>query len=105
MNKPTVADYEKDTIEIIGELIQDWDTGFDGGISPSTAIVADLGFESLDVVYLITAIEQRFKKSDFPFEELLMVDGHYVDDLTASQIAQFLHKHLSDLGREAGEHA
>ena len=104
MNKPTVADYENDTIEIISELTQDWDTGFDGGTSPSTAIVADLGFEYLDVVHLITAIEQRYDKSDFPLEELLMVDGHYVDDLTVTQIAQFLCEHLSGYGGEGKDH-
>ena len=35
-----------------------------------------------------------YEKSDFPFEELLMVDGHFVDDLTVKQIGEFLHRHL-----------
>jgi acyl carrier protein len=100
MSEPTVSDYENDTIEVLHELTQDWDTGFAGEISPSTAIVADLAFESLDVVHLITALEQRYEKSDFPFEEMLMVDDHYVEDLTVAQIARFVCKHSDERGLE-----
>jgi acyl carrier protein len=57
--------------------------------------VAELGFESLDVVYLVTAIEERYDRRDLPFEQLLMVDGSYVSDLTVKQIAQFLREQLN----------
>jgi acyl carrier protein len=86
--------YESDTIEMIGELTADWDTGL-GSLTRETAIVKDLGFESLDVVYLVTAIEQRYGRRDLPFDQLLMTDGRYVDDLTIGQIAAFLQRHLS----------
>jgi len=87
--------YEKDVIEILAELTADWDDlGLNGAISPDTAIVAELGFESLDVVYLVTAIEERYDRRDLPFEQLLMVDGSYVTDLTVKQIAQFLREQL-----------
>jgi acyl carrier protein len=46
------------------------------------------------VVYLVTAIEQRYGRRDLPFEQLLMVDGRYVDDLTVTQIAEFLQKNI-----------
>lgn len=95
MNRPTDSDYENDTIEILRDLTQDWDTGLEGEISESTAVVADLDFDSLDVVHLITAIEQQYGQPDFPFEELLMVDGRYVQDLTVAQVAQFVRKHIS----------
>lgn len=91
----TVADFEQDVVTILKELTEDWDSGFDSAISPQTAIVADMGFESLDVVHLITSIEQFYQKSDFPFEDLLMADGHYVQDLTVKQVAEFLHQHQS----------
>lgn len=84
------APYEQDAIEMINDLTSDWDTGLDEGITPETRLVADLGFESLDVVYLVTAIEQRYGRRDLPFEELLMTEGRYVDDLTVSQVASFL---------------
>jgi acyl carrier protein len=88
--------YEKDVIEILKELTADWDDlGGGAALSPETGIVADLGFESLDVVYMVTAIEERYARRDLPFEQLLMVDGSYVTDLTVRQIAQFLQQNMN----------
>ena len=83
-------DFEQKTIAILQDLTKDWDTGFDGGIGPDTKIVGDMGFESIDVVILVTAIETQFGRRDLPFEQLLMTDGRYVDDLSVRQIAAFL---------------
>jgi acyl carrier protein len=94
MSDGTLENRERETIALLAEITQDWSTGLDGGIAPTTALVRDLGFESLDVVHLVTAIEQRYGRRDLPFEDLLMTDGHYVDDLTVEQIARFLHRHL-----------
>jgi acyl carrier protein len=88
----TLDQYVQDTIEMLQELTSDWDTDLGTSITSSTSIVQDLGFESLDVVYLVTAIEQRYGRRDLPFEQLLMVDGRYVDDLTVTQIAEFLQR-------------
>jgi acyl carrier protein len=87
--------YEKDVIEILKELTADWDDLGGGALDAETAIVADLGFESLDVVYMVTAIEERYGRRDLPFEQLLMVDGSYVTDLSVRQIAQFLQQQMS----------
>jgi acyl carrier protein len=94
MSVSTIDQYVQDTIEMLQELTSDWDTDLDSEISSTTSIVNDLGFESLDVVYLVTAIEQRYGRRDLPFEQLLMVDGRYVDDLTVTQIAEFLQKNI-----------
>ena len=94
MSKSALADCERDVIELLKDMTSDWDTGFGGEIGNGTALIGDLGFESIDVVHLVTAIEQRYDRSDLPFEKLLMQDGHYVDDLTVGQIAQFLHANL-----------
>jgi acyl carrier protein len=94
MSVTTLDQYVQDTIEMLQELTSDWDTDLDTQINPATSIVNDLGFESLDVVYLVTAIEQRYGRRDLPFEQLLMVDGRYVDDLTVTQIAEFLQRNI-----------
>lgn len=91
----TTNAFESDTIELLRELTVDWDTGLADAMHANTAIVQDLGFESLDVVYLVTAIEQKYGRRDLPFEKLLMVDGRYVDDLTVAEIAEFLQAHIS----------
>lgn len=88
------AVYEKDTIELIRDITQDWDSSFEGEITGETRIAEDLEFDSLDVVHLITAIEQHYKRSDFAFENLLMENGQYVQDLTVAQITQFVQNHV-----------
>jgi len=80
--------------EILTDITADWDLDFTGGIGPSTRLIADLMFESIDVVELVVAVEERFDRRDLPFEELLMDDGRYVDDLTVSQIVNFLIENL-----------
>lgn len=89
--------FEQDVIAILSELTADWDDlGLNGGIGPDTSIVNDLGFESLDVVYMVTAIEDRYGRRDLPFENLLMTNGAYVADLTVKQIAQFLEQNVGE---------
>lgn len=83
-------------VEILEEITQDWDTELSGKIGPDTSLMYDLTFESIDVVMLIVAIEDRFKKSGLPFDELLMTDGRYVDDLHVSEVVGFLDKHLNN---------
>jgi acyl carrier protein len=85
-------------VEILEEITQDWDTELSGKISADTSLMNDLTFESIDVVMLIVAIEERFKKTGLPFDELLMVDGRYVDDLRVSELAGFLETHLNGAG-------
>jgi acyl carrier protein len=84
----------KGVVEILEEMTKEWDTGFSGRIGPETSLMNQLTFESIDIVMLIVAIEERFGKKGMPFEELLMVDGHYVEDLKVSQIAGFLQTQL-----------
>jgi len=76
--------------ELLQDFTQDWNNDFDGDMTRETRLLADLGFESIDIIQLVVAIEQMVKKSKLPFNELLMKDGRYVDDLSIGQIADFL---------------
>lgn len=91
----TRGDVLEGVVGILEEMTKEWDTGFSGSIGPETSLMNNLTFESIDIVMLIVAIEERFGKKGMPFEELLMVDGHYVDDLKVSQIAAFLERQLT----------
>ena len=53
-------------------------------------------FESIDVVQLVVALEEHYQRRDFPFEELLLNEGRYVDEIYVRDVVQFLHKHLAD---------
>lgn len=89
-----VTAYEADVIEVLKDLTSDWEDAFSGDVSRDTRLIDDLGFESIDVVHLITAIEQKYERRDLPFEKLLMVEGRYKDELTVAEIAEFLNEHL-----------
>jgi acyl carrier protein len=93
------ADLVSDLIEMLTDLTSDWDTEYSGRISAETRLIADLAFESVDVVHLMVAIQERYGRYDIPFEDLLMVDGRYVTDLRVEQIAVFLARQLHAAGR------
>jgi acyl carrier protein len=91
---------ERDSIlsqvtKILEDITADWDIEYSGGITARTRLIRDLAFESIDVVQLVVAIEEHFKRRDFPFENLLMVDGRYVDEIEVGQAVDFLHRHLN----------
>lgn len=55
-----------------------------------TRLLADLGFESIDIIQLVVAIQEEILKRKLSFDRLLMKDGRYVDDLSIGQIADYL---------------
>jgi acyl carrier protein len=83
-------------VQIVKELTQDWDTEYSGGIQPETRLIGELAFESIDVVQLIAAIEEHYQRRDFPFEDLLMAEGRYVDEIRVADVAAFLDRHLGN---------
>ena len=96
-----VAKYDAESIRqelvaILKDMTSDWEVDYDGGIGPDTRLIADLAFESIDVVHLIVAIEERFQRNDLPFEKLLMDSGRYVDEIHVSEVLEFLSQHLRE---------
>lgn len=85
----------KGVVELLEDMISDWDTDFEGAIGPNTRLVADLSFESIDIVQFIVAIEERFQCKGLPFEEFLMTDGRYVEEIRVQDAVAFLHSHLN----------
>jgi acyl carrier protein len=84
----------RDVTGILKDMTSDWEGAFDEEIRPETRLIADLGFESIDVVEFVVAIEERFGRRDLPVGQLLMVDGRYVEDLRVADIVRFLGQHL-----------
>jgi acyl carrier protein len=96
----TSATYSRDSVfqdltGILTNMTRDWAPIFKGAIQPETRVIADLGFESIDVVQLVMAIEEHYQRRDLPVGELVMVDGRYVDELTVGDIVNFLARHLN----------
>jgi len=82
-------------VTLLEDLTSDWETGFSGEIGRDTRLIAELGFESIDVVHLIVTLEERFGRQDLPFQDLLMRSGRYVSDLSVGDLSGFLRTHLA----------
>lgn len=81
-------------VKILNETIQDWDLELEEEIGAKTTLTNDLEFESIDVVQLLVAIEQALGRKGLPFEQLFIEDGAYVDDVSVTQIVEFLMQEL-----------
>lgn len=82
--------YVQQLAALLKDFTQDWDRASDDPITCETRLFADLGFESIDIIQLIVAIQEEVVKKNVPFDTLMMKDGRYVDDLTVGQIADHL---------------
>ncbi|NGY05274.1 acyl carrier protein [Solimonas terrae] len=82
-------------IALLDEFTQDWDREDEGAMTRETKLLADLGFESIDIIQLVVAIEEDITHRKVAFDQLLMNNGRYVDDLSIGQIADFLVPYMS----------
>lgn len=84
----TTSDVEAIVFEVIDELLETVDTDFEDEISSSTLLVEDLDFSSIDFVQMILSIEEKLD-TKVGFQDMLMQDGKYVDDLSVDQVVAF----------------
>ena len=84
-----------DVARIIGELLSEWEMQFEASIGSETLLGADLAFGSIDIVRLISEIQQLYVHQLIPFQELFMRDDEIVVDLRVSDLVDFLHQHLN----------
>ena len=82
--------YTPALIALLKDFTQDWDNELDGTMTRDTRLLADLGFESIDIIQLVVAIQEEVVKKKISFDKLLMKDGRYVDDLSIGMIADYL---------------
>lgn len=81
-------------LEIVKETTQDFESEFGGDITLDTHLGKDLGFESVDMVEMFVAIEQKFQRRDLPVQKLIADRKHYYD-FTVKDIVDFLDEALS----------
>ena len=82
--------YVEQLAALLRDFTQDWDSASDETITRETRLFADLGFESIDIIQLIVAIQEEVVRRNVAFDTLMMKDGRYVDDLSVGQIADHL---------------
>ncbi len=81
-------------VKLLEDFTQDWDHEMGGKMNRDTKLAHDLSFESIDIIQLVVAIEEDVTQRKMPFDQLLMKDGRYVDDLSVGQISDFLAANL-----------
>lgn len=82
-----------DLVEMITGVI-DWDVDLSEPITGKTRLIADLDFQSIDVVMLGGEIEAHYRVSDLPWNELVVEDGDFVDEILVGDLAAFLDRNL-----------
>lgn len=101
LNSSRRSGFSRETIvsEIIGiieTMFPDLALGFGGGIEPESRFIADLGFESINLVQFAEAIENHFKITNLPFQELFLQEDAFIEDLNILDAVEFLHTHLNN---------
>jgi acyl carrier protein len=83
--------------EIIIGLIEDFtdDWGIDLEVSRQTLLKGDIGFDSSDTMQLFAAIAEHYSGVEFRFQDLVMEDGKYTDDLKVGQVIAFVIRRLA----------
>jgi acyl carrier protein len=84
-----------EVIRITVELLDEWDTQSEASINPETLLGADLAFGSIDIVRLISEIQQLYDHKLIPFQELFMRGDDVIQDLQIKDLVDFLHKHVN----------
>ncbi|MFH1157657.1 MAG: acyl carrier protein [Pseudomonadota bacterium] len=90
----SVETVEQVIIGLTQDLIEDWGLE-DAAMSAATTLKGDLGFASADTMQLFTMIQEHYSGITFKFQELVMKDGKFIDDLTLGQVIVFILKKLS----------
>jgi acyl carrier protein len=90
----TRDELERGVCDLLADMTSDWDLESTEPISGETRLMADLAFNSIDVVQLVVGLEALVQRRQLHFENLLMVDGRYVMELQVKQIVDFLAEQL-----------
>jgi acyl carrier protein len=82
-----------DIVMLLRKLADDWEYG--GEITEGTRMLADLGFESLDVVVLATIVQDHYHQV-LPFPSFFAEIGQRtVGDVTVGEWVTFVCEHLT----------
>ena len=84
-------------MKILGEMSSGWEMEFQAPIGSDTLLGADLAFKSIDLARLVAAIQKLYSHQELPFQELFMPDDRPVQDLSVSDLVDFLYKDLNKL--------
>ena len=81
-----------DTLRLLQTLADDWQ--YSGVVTDDTRLIADMGFESLDVVILGAQVQEHYQQV-LPFTDLFEEIGQReVRDISVGEWVDFVYTHL-----------
>jgi len=96
--KKTREEIKMDNLLLLQRLADDWEYG--GVITEDTYLLAELGFESLDVVILSAQVQEQYGRV-LPFTELFSEIGQRErKDISIGEWVDFIDKHLNTVPSE-----
>lgn len=82
-----------EVVTVLNELADDWEYG--GEIGERTMLMGEMGFESLDIVVLATALQERYTQ-EIPFSEFFAELGEREDgDVSVAEWVDFIATHTA----------
>ncbi|MDA7422045.1 acyl carrier protein [Tritonibacter multivorans] len=80
--------------EILTEFAEEW--GLDDlELTGSTTLKCDMGFESTDIMQLFLGLQEAFPSVKIPFQNLIMTDGKFVEDVTVQEVIAFVNREIA----------
>lgn len=101
-----MKDLDRTTIEslvvsAIQELLEDSDLDLDEPIASETTLNEDLCLSSVEAMELFARVDIAIKRR-LRYEQLVLVDGQYRDELTVGELVDFIWEH-QDSGVPQGQ--
>ena len=97
--KKTREEIKTDNLLLLRRLANDWE--YSGVITEETYLLANMGFESLDVVILSAQVQEHYGQI-LPFTELFSEIGQREHkDISVGEWVDFIYKHLNAVPERA----
>jgi acyl carrier protein len=87
--KPSQEEIINTTCNFVTHIAEEWNQ--EAKVNADTLLVADMGFTSMDTLDLLSSLEIEFQ-CKLLYEQLVMQDGEYRQDLSISELARFVHE-------------
>src|SRR5260370_14200594 len=81
-------------LELMHSMVDEWDDS--EPISEQSSILGNLNWRSIEIVYLVRAVQQHFGQV-LPFQEFLQgVEQREDQDVSVRELVDFIHDNLQD---------
>ena len=84
----TKEEIQASVLQILNDMLARFNKG-EITINSETKLVADLEFSSIDMMHLLASVNMHFKRK-LPYDELVMKDGQYVDEIRIDTLVNFV---------------